>query len=84
MFTLPKTAKLLKDGKISIGFIGDSVTTSSQAIWTPWTEFLEEDIKTAYPDVEFNTYNCAVGGRTSAWGDENIEVLLCNVHLIFT
>lgn len=76
MFQLPKTAKRIEKGKLSIGFIGDSITTEASVNWDPWPIFLVKELEKAYPDTTFETLNEAVHGRTTAWGAENIGELL--------
>ena len=74
MFKLPKTTERLSNGEITIGFIGDSITHGRGI--APWPFYLTQQMEEAYPDVNFDTANEAISGRTSVWGAEDISGLL--------
>ena len=76
MFELPKTAEKIAEGQISIGFIGDSITTEESATYDPWPMFVMEKLEEAYPDTKFKSRNVAKHGEHTAWGNENIGKLL--------
>lgn len=76
MFTLPKTMGKIIDGKITIGFIGDSITTEGDVNWDPWPIFLKKELEQSYPTTTFKNLNEAMHGRTTVWGAENIGKLL--------
>lgn len=76
MFELSKTAKLIEAGEVSIGFIGDSVTTETMATYDPWPYILKERMQEAYPNTNFQTNNVALHGKTTEWGADNISELL--------
>lgn len=76
MFQLPQAAKKIAKGKLSIGFIGDSITTEAGVNCDPWPIFLMKELEKTYPDTTFETLNEAMHGRTTVWGAENIGELL--------
>ena len=76
IFELPKAEKMIANGEISIGFIGDSVTTETEATYDPWPYLLMEKMRETYTDTNFKTKNVALNGKTTAWGAENIGELL--------
>lgn len=68
------------EGKVSVGFIGDSVTFGHGSV-TPWPTYFMESLQDAYPDVEFRYENVAVSGKKSTWAAENVKKLLLKKKL---
>ena len=78
--TLDGCLELIEGGKISIGFIGDSVTYGHGPV-TPWPTYFIESMQKAYPDTTFRYENVAVSGKKSTWAAENIKKLLLKKKL---
>ena len=67
--------KLMGNGDLNIGFIGDSVTFGHGSV-TPWPSYLVNSLKDAYEGCTVNALNVAKSGSTSLWGKNNIKELL--------
>jgi lysophospholipase L1-like esterase len=80
LVTLEGSLDLIKEGRINIGFIGDSVTFGHGPV-TPWPTYFIESMQKAYPDAEFRYENVAVSGKKSTWAAENIKKLLLKKKL---
>lgn len=80
-FALPNTAEKIAKGKLTVGFLGDSVScggTVELGPWgiEPWPTYLMNAMQKAYPDTQFVWGNASVSGRKTSWGVDVIEECL--------
>ena len=72
MLTLNNTKKKLDDGKLSIGYMGDSIMFAREADKS-YTILITELFQAAYPNADIEMKNHSASGRHTTWGLYTME-----------